>query len=231
MTSKYLIAPVAMAVALFAGAASAQSSGAAATGSAGATGSGAAASGAAPMAKPQAGAQAKKEDKLARGDRKFIEDAAQHGMFEIRAGELAATKATDPAVKTYASELVKERTAAHQQLQQIASQHQVDMPKELPRSLRNKLQDLEKQTGAEFDRTFVREVGVDVHQDNVKMFEKAGKDLKDPQLKAWADKTLPTIKEHLAEAKQLPQASGDAKRMGAPGNGGAPAAGAGKSGG
>src|SRR5207247_898697 len=38
----------------------------------------------------------------------------------------------------------------------------------------------------------------------IRVFEKAARDSKDPQLKAWAQQTLPTLREHLAQAKTLP---------------------------
>ena len=37
-------------------------------------------------------------------------------------------------------------------------------------------------------------------------FEKASKDAKKPELKAWIDKTLPTLKEHHTMAQKLPGA-------------------------
>ncbi|TFZ04253.1 DUF4142 domain-containing protein [Ramlibacter rhizophilus] len=213
MKSKYLIAPTALAALLCAGMASAQSTTAPASGS-GATGGAMAPK--APATTASRESKPAKDDKLARGDRKFIEDAAAHGMFEVQAAQLAATKASDAQVKSFAEQLVKDHTQANQGLQQIASKHQVDMPKELPRSQRNKLQDLQKKTGAEFDREFVKEVGVEAHEDDVKKFQKAAKDVKDPELKAWVDKTLPALQQHLASAQNLEKSvKEDGSRMGA----------------
>lgn len=211
MKSKYLIAPVATAIALAFGTVSAQTSTATGTTSSGGVTAPAAAGGSGSQSKKDA----TKEDKLARGDRKFVEEALADGMFEVQVGQLAASKATDPQVKAFGEQLVKDHTAANQELQQIASKHQVDMPKELPRKQRNKLQDLQKKSGAEFDREFVKEVGLDAHEDDVKKFQKASKDVKAPDLKAWVDKTLPTLQEHHAAAKKLPQAGEHASKMGA----------------
>ena len=49
---------------------------------------------------------------------------------------------------------------------------------------------------------------------DIRKFEKASKDVKDPQLKAWIDKTLPHLREHLAKAQALPQAGGKGKTKG-----------------
>jgi putative membrane protein len=41
------------------------------------------------------------------------------------------------------------------------------------------------------------------HKKDVKEFEKATKNLSDPELKAFAEKTLPTLQEHLTQAQNL----------------------------
>ena len=155
-----------------------------------------------------------KEAKLPRADRKFIEDSATHGMFELQAGQLAATKASDPAVKAFAEQLVKDQSSANQDLEQMASKHQVTLPTELPRSMRNKLADMQKKSGAEFDREFVQEVGVKAREEDMKRFQKASRDSETPELKAWVDKMMPTMQQHLATAQKLPGA--ETTRMGAP---------------
>ena len=87
--------------------------------------------------------------------------------------------------------------------------------------MRNEVEKLGKLQGDAFDREYVKTVGVKDHEKDIKAFEKASKDAKDPELKAWASKTLPTLKEHLAMARKLPEAGGkggeDAARMGASG--------------
>jgi putative membrane protein len=210
------------------GTAVAQSSGTA--GGSGATagaGTSATGGGAAPKAQPGTGtrnAESNKDDKLASADRKFVLEAAGSGMFEVQAGQLAASKATDPQVKSFASMLVEHHSAANNELTQLANTKGVELPAAPPRAMRSEIDKLGKKTGQEFDRDFVRNVGIKAHQKDVKLFEKASKDLKDPQLKAFAAKTLPTLQQHLAQAQKLPQAGGkgggnDAASMGNTGGG------------
>ena len=144
--------------------------------------------------------------KLARGDRKFIEEAAASGMYELQAAQLAATKASDPAVKSYASKLADQHSTANNELMTLASSLGLELPPSPKRSMRNEIEKLGKKTGVEFDREFVRNVGVKEHEKDVKAFQKAAKDVKDPQLKAWIDKTLPVLQEHLSAAQNLPAA-------------------------
>ena len=207
--------PLAFSLALTFGVAVAQTSG----GSAAAPGTGTAATGgqAAPAAQPGTGArnaETRKDDKLARGDRKFIQEAAAAGMYEAEAAKIAASKATDPQVKSFAAMLVDQHSAANNELVQIANAKKVELAAAPPRSMRRDIEKLGKLAGKELDQRFVREVGIKDHEKDIRKFEKASKDVKDAQLKAWIDKTLPHLREHLAAAQKLPQSGGDASAMG-----------------
>ena len=144
---------------------------------------------------------------MARADRKFIDDAARSGMFEVQVAQLAASKANDLNVKNFASMLVDQHTAANKELVQIANAKKVELPAAPKRSLRREIDKLGKKSGDEFDRAFVREVGIKAHEKDIKLFEDARKHVKDPDLKAFVDKTLPVLQDHLAAAKKLPQAA------------------------
>ena len=175
------------------------------------TGAGTSATGgqSAPAAQPGTGTRntpTKKDDKVARGDRKFIEQAAGSGMFEVQVSQLAATKATDANVKSYASMLVDHHTAANNELVKIANARGVELPAAPPRAMRSDIEKLGKKNGAEFDKDYIREVGIKAHEKDIKLFQGASKDVKDAELKAFVDKTLPQLREHLAAAQKLPQA-------------------------
>jgi putative membrane protein len=164
---------------------------------------------AAPAAQPGTGTRNTPDDKktrLARADRKFIDRAAGDGMFEVQVGQLAASKASDPQVKSFASMLVDQHTAANNELVKLANAKGVELPAAPKHSLRREMDKLGMHSGADFDARFVREVGIKDHEKDIKMFEKAGKEVKDPELKAFIARTLPTLREHLAAAQKLPQA-------------------------
>ena len=216
-------ATTALVLALSFGTALAQTSGGTSGAPGGATGAGSSVTGggAAPAAQPGTGTRNEptaKDDKIARGDRKFIEEAAGSGMFEVQVSQLAVSKATDPAVKSYAQMLVDHHSAANNELIQLANARRVELPAAPPRGLRRDMEQLGKKTGAEFDQDYVRNVGIKAHEKDIKLFQKASKDVKDPQLKAFVDKTLPTLQQHLAQAQRMPQAgknaAADAGRMG-----------------
>lgn len=201
--------PLALWLALSSGVALAQAAG---------TGSSVTGGQSAPAAQPGTGTrnvESRKDDQLARGDRKFIREAAEHGMYEVEAAQLAQTKASSPDVKSFASMLVDHHMSANNELVQFANSRKVELPAAPPHGKRRAVERLGKLTGDAFDRRFVREVGIKDHEQDIRKLERAGKDVKDAQLKAWIDKTLPRLREHLAAAQKLPQAGKvDASAMG-----------------
>jgi putative membrane protein len=56
--------------------------------------------------------------------------------------------------------------------------------------------------GVEFDRAYMTHM-VDDHEKDVKAFEQESQSGQDPEVKAWAAKQLPTLREHLSQAKSV----------------------------
>ena len=129
-------------------------------------------------------------------------------------GQLAQSKATDPNVKSYAGMLVDQHTASNNELTKIANEKGVEMPAAPKHSQRRDIEKMGKKSGSTFDRDFVR-YEIKDHKKDIKEFEKAIKDVKDPDVKTWAERTLPTLREHLAAAEKLPEAGKNAAAMGA----------------
>jgi len=150
------------------------------------------------------------KSRIVRADRRFIEEAAASGQMEVQAAQMAASRGSDKAVKDYAATLIEQHGIANAELTQLAATLGVELPSSLPRAMRNEVEKLGKRSGTEFDREFVREVGIKEHEQDIKRYQKASNDVKEPQLKAWVDKTLPMLQQHLAAAQKLPQAGSDA---------------------
>jgi putative membrane protein len=151
---------------------------------------------------------------LARSDRRFIAAAAESGMFEVQIAQLAAAKATDPAVKGFAGMLVDQHTAANDALARIAAARRVDLPPAPGRGLRREIDRIAKNEGDAFDRAFVRTIGIEAHEQDIRRFEKASRDVHDADLKAWVATTLPMLRAHLAAAEKLHPSDGNAATIG-----------------
>lgn len=138
---------------------------------------------------------------VSKKDQDFITKAAAGGMYEVEAGKLAKAKGTSDGVKSYGDMLVNDHTAANEELKALATAKGATLPSALPA---DKTRKLEKMGGAkDFDRQFVKQVGQADHKTDIALFEKASKNADDAELKAFAEKTLPTLKAHKEHADGL----------------------------
>lgn len=137
---------------------------------------------------------------LDKADREFIEKAAAGGMLEVAWGKLAESKSQNADVKSYAATLQKDHGAANDELKALAEKKGLSLPTAMPAKQQKELDKVSK--AKHFDEEFTEE-NVKDHKNDIKDFEKASKDAKDPDVKAFAAKTLPTLQGHLQKAEQL----------------------------
>ncbi|RZI56903.1 MAG: DUF4142 domain-containing protein [Rubrivivax sp.] len=140
--------------------------------------------------------------RAAHADSSFLKNAAESGHAEIDAGNLALQKGSSADVKSFAQKMVDDHKKADTELQALAASKGVKLPTEATMVAKGKVKILEKRDGTGFDHAYA-ENQVSAHKDAVKLFEKASKDAKDADVKAWAAKTLPTLQHHLQEAQAL----------------------------
>jgi putative membrane protein len=159
------------------------------------------------MARSNAGGKNDAADKLARKDRSFIEKAAKDSAAEIEAGKLASTKASNDQVKQFGERMVQDHGQAADELKQLAQSKGLDLPDAADRKHERELKGLEKKSGADFDKAYMSQMVKD-HKKDLKEMQKAAKDAKDPDVKAFAEKTAGVIKEHLDMAQQTAAAVG-----------------------
>lgn len=152
---------------------------------------------------PKQAAAAVSNPAVAAADGTFMTKAAGGGIYEVEVSKLAAEKASSADVKKYAAMLVEHHTAANNELKALAAAKNVDLPSEMPADKKAKMADLAKMSGESFDKAYVQKVGIDDHETDIKLFEKAAKGATDTSVKGFAAKTLPVLKQHLAGAKGL----------------------------
>ena len=135
------------------------------------------------------------------GPADFVEEAAQGGMAEVELGKLASTKAKDPEVKKFGQMMVADHTKANSELKTLAQSKKWTLPTDMG-SFKDTHDDLSKLSGEEFDRAYVDQM-VEDHDADVEAFEEQAKGSTDPELKAFAAKTLPTLRKHLETIKAI----------------------------
>lgn len=132
----------------------------------------------------------------------FVKKAAQGNLAEVQLGQLALQKSSSPQVKQFAQRMIDDHSKAEDQLKQVASQDNVTLP-DSPNAQQKATKDrLEKLSGSQFDRAYMRDMVTD-HTKDVSEFKMEAKNAKDPAVKNFASQTAPILESHLKEAKSI----------------------------
>lgn len=136
--------------------------------------------------------------------RDFMTGAGGSGTAEVELGRLAQDKATSAEVRQFAEMMVRDHSKANEELKQIAEREGVQLPSAMDEKHREQHDRVSRLSGAEFDREYMR-IMVDNHEASAERFERQANEGSDPELKQFAAKTLPTVRQHLERAKQIQQ--------------------------
>jgi putative membrane protein len=140
--------------------------------------------------------------KLDSSDEAFLKKAAQGGLTEVKLGEIASTKAKREDVKAFGTTMVKDHSNANADLKTLAAKKAVELPDKLDMKHSAKVDKLSKLEGDAFDGAYVKGM-IEDHEATVKEFENAASSAKDADVKAFAAKTLPTLKAHFEHIKTI----------------------------
>jgi putative membrane protein len=147
---------------------------------------------------------------LSAKDYKFIKEAAEGGMAEVQMGEIVKQKANSQTVRSFADRMVTDHTKANNELKELAAKKGATLPADLSHHERSIENRLEKTSGPEFDKKYAADMVKD-HKKDLKEFRAAANNSTDPDVKAWAEKTVATLEEHLRLAEQMEAEVGNAK--------------------
>lgn len=142
---------------------------------------------------------------LGKDDSTFAMKAAVGGMTEVESGKVAQQNGQSDRVKSYGSMMVNDHTAANQELMSLASNKGLTLPTALPADAQKHVDAMKAMKGKSFDSHYVSMMLSD-HKKDVAEFEKESKNGKDADLKAWATKTLPTLRAHLDSIQAISKA-------------------------
>lgn len=155
------------------------------------------------LGNPADNAQTTSKTRVADNDVERMEDLSHANLAEISVGKMALEKGQSDAVKKFAKTLIDDHTKAQNELQKIASAKGVKLPTETDVQHKTIASALQALSGDTFDDQFIKRVGVGDHQRTHDMLDDISKNAKDPQLKAYAAKTIKVVDAHLAQAKKL----------------------------
>lgn len=129
-------------------------------------------------------------------DRTFIEEAAIGGLFEVRSAQLALERSDDPQIKQIASMILEDHQKANQELEAIARRKGIAAPQRLSQRYQEMFDQLQNAQGAQFGREF-QDVQEKAHEDAIRLFERQAREGQDPDLKSFAERTLPVLRKHM----------------------------------
>jgi putative membrane protein len=141
--------------------------------------------------------------KISKADQEMMEDIAHVNLAEIETGKLALDKSQNPEVKKFAQMMIDDHTTAMKELQTLAQSKGVNLPTETDIQHKTIATALKALSGNTFDNQYIARVGVGDHQRTHDLLQKTQKNAKDPDLKAYAQKTIQVVDHHLSMAKKM----------------------------
>jgi putative membrane protein len=143
--------------------------------------------------------QAATSRKLSQKDVNFIQKAASGGAQEVENGKMAERQAKSAEVKTIAARIVADHTRINKELTSLANPKGVTFDTSAVKA---------QNLGAgNFDALYLKWLEL-IHKADIAEFEKAARSADDSDLRAWASKTLPTLKQHLTMAESAEKKMG-----------------------
>jgi len=135
-------------------------------------------------------------------DEQFVQKASAMDLAEINLGRVAEQNASDSRVKQYGQRMVADHTKSSKELLTIADKLGVKPATKMEAKHAALFEKLGRLKGQEFDTAYMKHMAED-HEMAVMLFKQQAKSGKDAGLRAFAEKTLPVIEEHLKMAKAL----------------------------
>jgi putative membrane protein len=136
--------------------------------------------------------------------KEFVEQAGISGLAEVEMGELGAQKATNGQVKAFAKRIVADHTKANEELLTAIKGKGLQVPSSRTSMHKATVERFQQQdAGKNFDRDYMQQM-IEDHKADVELFETAADDEKlDLDLRSYAKRILPTLRDHLKEAQTI----------------------------
>ena len=132
----------------------------------------------------------------------FLKMAAEGNQAEIALGQLALQHAESAEVKQFGATMIQDHQKANQEVQQLASEERVQLPRRMSEKQKVKQTHLAQLSGKAFDMAYMPYIMKD-HRHEVKQFQETAQQLHNPDVKTWAVKMLPVLQHHLELASNI----------------------------
>ena len=136
----------------------------------------------------------------------FVQTVAMSDIYEVEAGKIAGQKGQSDAVKQFGQHMVEAHTKTTEELKGIvqAQSIKVDLPAKLDDKRQRLIDDLNAAHAEDFDKSYANQQ-VNAHEKAEDLFAQYAQKGDNAAVKAFANNTLPVIKQHLEAARKLPR--------------------------
>ena len=132
----------------------------------------------------------------------FAHDAANAGIMEVEAAKIARKNTSNSDIKSFAKMIQRDHIRANNELRSICSKKNITIPVALIGDEKSHMIAMKNMKGKDIDIHYIDMMVAD-HQKAIDEYTYASKNLTDPELKAFATRTLPALQRHLDKAKVL----------------------------
>lgn len=139
---------------------------------------------------------------LSAAEQSFVMSAAQGGMAEVELGRLAESRGSSAQVRDFGRMMVQQHTQANSELMAIAQRMGLTPPTALPAPAQAAQMRLQAAQGQEFDRQYIEQQAA-AHLEQRTLFQFAANNAQNPELRSFAQKTLPVLERHIDQLKTI----------------------------
>ncbi|MEO6688300.1 MAG: DUF4142 domain-containing protein [Dokdonella sp.] len=135
-------------------------------------------------------------------DQSFVTQVGQGGAAEVELGKTAQMQGMRDAVKQFGKQMVTDHTAAGEALARAAKADGLTVPAAPSASQKATGDQMKAMKGTAFDDAYATAMVKD-HKETIALFETEATSGQSANVKAFAEKTLPTLRAHLKMAEGL----------------------------
>lgn len=142
-------------------------------------------------------------------DRSFVTTAVSSGLLEVEASRLVLERSRHAELRSFAQRMVDDHSKANDELKSLAKEAGLtDVPVATMGKYNAMLEKLRALKDADFEHEYALQIGIASHTETIALFDQAAREASNPQLKAFAAKLLPQLRDHLKQSQAVAKALG-----------------------
>jgi putative membrane protein len=130
---------------------------------------------------------------------KFLVEVTKISLREIELAKIVQESSASANIKEMGKTMERDHNEFLQEIKKLAKNKSISIPDGMTKNSIETTKKLEGKSGEDFDKQYC-EIMVDGLKEEVKKFKSASEDIDDIDIKNWANKNLPALRNHLDHA-------------------------------